>query len=48
MGNARTFWTDLKAMKRNFKNMGSKIYNFSKNIRVQFELYESIHKSKGR
>jgi hypothetical protein len=28
--------------------MGSKIYNFSKHIRVQYELYESIHKSKGR
>ena len=48
MGNARTFCTALKAMKSNFKNMGSKIYNFSKHIRVQYELYESIHKSKGR
>jgi hypothetical protein len=28
--------------------MGSKICNFSKKPRLQYELYESIHKSKGR
>ena len=46
MENARTFWTALKAMEKNSKNMGSKIYNFSKKLRVQYELYESIQKSK--
>ena len=44
-----TFRTALKAVEKNSKNMSLKIYNFSamQKIRVQYELYEEFHDSKG-
>ena len=49
MVNAGTFRTALKAVGKNSENMSSKIYNFStmQNIRMQYELYEGLHESKG-
>ena len=47
---AMTFRIALKAVGKNSKNMSSKIYNFStmQNIRMQYELYEGLHRSKRR
>ena len=49
MVNAETFRTALKAVGKNSENMSSKIYNFStmQNIRMQYELYKELHRSKG-
>ena len=50
MVNAVTFFrTALKAVGKNSENMSSKIYNFStmQNIRMQYELYKELHRSKG-
>ena len=48
MVSAGTFRTTLKAVKRSSKNMSSKIYNFStmQNIRMLYELYKQLHRSK--
>ena len=48
MVTAVTFRIALKAVGKNSENMSSKIYNFStmQNIRMQYELYEGLHKSK--
>jgi hypothetical protein len=37
------------ALGKNAENMSSKIYNFStmQNIRMQYELYKELHRSKG-
>ena len=49
MVNTRTFRSALKAVEKNSENMGSKLYNLStmQTIRMQYELYEGLHKSKG-
>ena len=49
MVNTGTFRTALKAVEKNSKNMSSKIYNLSimQRIRMQYELYEGLHESKG-
>jgi hypothetical protein len=49
MVNAETFKTALKAVGKNSKHMSLKIYNFStmQNIRMQYELYKELHRSKG-
>jgi hypothetical protein len=48
MLNAEIFRTALKAVGKNSENMSSKIDNFStKYIRMQYELYEGLHRSKG-
>jgi hypothetical protein len=50
MINAATFRTALKTVEMNSENMSSKIYkqDFSimQNIRIQYELYEGLHRSK--
>ena len=48
-GDTVTFRTALKAVGKNSENMSSKIYNFStmQNIRMQYELYKELHRSKG-
>ena len=50
MINAATFRTALKTVEMNSENMSSKIYkqDFSimQNIRMQYELYEGLHKPK--
>jgi hypothetical protein len=49
MANGGNFRTNLKAVEKNSENMGSKLYNLStmQTIRMQYELYEGLHKSKG-
>jgi hypothetical protein len=44
-----TFRTTLKAVRMNAENRSSKLYNFSnmQNIRMQYELYKELHRSKG-
>ena len=44
-----TFRIALKAVGKNAENMSSKIFNFStvQNIRMQYELYKGLHRSKG-
>ena len=43
------FRTALKAVGKNTENKSSKVYNFStmQNIRMQYELYKELHRSKG-
>ena len=49
MVNAVTFRTAFKAVAKNSENMSSRMYNVStmQNIRMQYELYEGLHRSKG-
>ena len=49
MVNAVNFRIALKAVGKNTENMSLKIYNFStmQNIRMQYELYKELHRSKG-
>jgi hypothetical protein len=49
MVNGETAKTALKAVGKNSENMSSKIYNFStiQNIRMQYELHQELHRSKG-
>jgi hypothetical protein len=44
-----TFRADLKAVGKNAENMSLKIHNLStrQNIRMQYELYNKLHRSKG-
>jgi hypothetical protein len=44
-----TFRTVLKAVGKNTETLSSKIDNFStmQNIRMQYELYEGLHRSNG-
>ena len=47
--NTVTFETGLKAMGKNTENMTMKIYKSStmQHMRMQYELYEELHRSKG-
>jgi hypothetical protein len=44
-----TFRITLKALGKNAENTSLKIYNFltMQNIRIQYELYKELHRSKG-
>jgi hypothetical protein len=48
MVNTKTFRIGLKAVGKNSENMSLTMYNFStmQNIRMQYELYERLHRPK--